>query len=211
MSRIKDRSQQAADIYDRMAEAYTKLFWEDYSDDPETDIFLKLLPRDGYILDAGCGPGNISRLLIAKGFSVIGVDLSAEQIRIARERVQEATFLEMDIRKLSFKDSSFDGVYSAYSLMHIPNEDVLPTLREFYRVLKPKGCLFLAAKAGPGETYLEEPLANNELCYFNFYDPKWLQSQIEEAGFEILHFFRKQPVTKGELPNEKLIYIARRP
>jgi 2-polyprenyl-3-methyl-5-hydroxy-6-metoxy-1,4-benzoquinol methylase len=208
MKKNEDKSKQAALIYNNMAEEYTSLFWEDHSDDPETDQFLKLLSPRGTILDAGCGPGNISRYLVSKGFSVIGVDFSEELIKIAQKKVPQAVFHVMDMRKLEFLENSFNGIYSAYSFMHIPNEDVLLTLKEYRKVLRPDGALFLSAKEGEGESYLEEPLANNELCYFNFYNSDWLTGQIEIAGFIIKKLVKKYPVTVGELPNRKLIYIC---
>lgn len=209
MPREDDPSSQAAAVYDMMAEDYTDLFWDDRTDRNQTEQFLDLLPQDPRVLDAGCGPGNIARHLIADGCSVVGVDLSAELIEIATERVPEAEFQVMDIRELSFPRESFDGVYAAYSLMHVADEDVLAVLREFARVMRPGGVLFVAAKAGDGETYIEEPLADGEPCYFNFFDQEWLTDQIRTAGFEITDFTRKKPETEGELPNDKLIYIAR--
>ena len=206
----EDGSKQAACVYDIMAMEYTNLFWDDHTDDSETGFFLKLLPQKGNILDAGCGPGNIARYLVSKGFDVIGVDLSSKLIHIAKEKVHEAKFHVMDMRKLTFPNESFNGVYSAYSFMHISNADVATTLKSYYKVLKPSGCLFLATKAGSGEIYLKEPLAEDRLCYFNFYDPKWLMEQVESSGFIIKEFVKKASVTEGELPYEKLIYICTR-
>jgi len=48
--------------------------------------------RDGRIVDLGCGSGIWARELVDAGFEVVGVDISAAMIEIARQRVPEAEF-----------------------------------------------------------------------------------------------------------------------
>jgi SAM-dependent methyltransferase len=81
----------------------------------EVDRALKILrPQGGErILDLACGSGRHSLELVRRGFSVVGSDISAELIEIARrdaeEQGLEATFLEGDLRELEFEDE-FDFV-----------------------------------------------------------------------------------------------------
>jgi ubiquinone/menaquinone biosynthesis C-methylase UbiE len=42
----------------------------------------------------------------------------------------------MDMRKLTFKDKTFDGIRACASFLHIPKEEAEKTLQEFFRVLK---------------------------------------------------------------------------
>lgn len=48
--------------------------------------------HDGRIVDLGCGSGIWTRQLVDAGFEVVGVDISAAMIEIARQRVPEAEF-----------------------------------------------------------------------------------------------------------------------
>jgi SAM-dependent methyltransferase len=48
--------------------------------------------KSGYIIDLGCGPGLWARELVRAGYDVLGIDISASMIAIARERVPQATF-----------------------------------------------------------------------------------------------------------------------
>jgi 2-polyprenyl-3-methyl-5-hydroxy-6-metoxy-1,4-benzoquinol methylase len=49
------------------------------------------------VLDLGCGAGvPVAREMIARGFKVTGVDISAQQIEQARRNVPEAQFIEGD-------------------------------------------------------------------------------------------------------------------
>lgn len=205
-----DPAQNVTRIYDAMAQKYTRLFWDDVSDDAETDRFLALVPTGGSILDAGCGPGNNARGMLAKGFRVTGIDLSEEFLKIARELIPQGEFHLMDMRRMSFPDATFDSLYSAYSFLHLRNTDTTPTLREYARVLRPGGALFLATKTGVGETFLPEPLANNQPLFLNLVDPEWLATAVADAGFTILDRIQKQPTTPSEIPNEKVIFLCKR-
>lgn len=49
-------------------------------------VAFAALPPGARVLDAGCGPGLVAEAFLESGFEVLGVDLSAEMIRRARER-----------------------------------------------------------------------------------------------------------------------------
>jgi len=95
------------------------------------------------ILDVGCGHGRDARYLSERGFEVVGIDLSRNLLKIARRMAPKAKFLLMDMRDLKFGDEEFDGIWSCASFLHIPKREALETLREFRRVLKPGGLLYL--------------------------------------------------------------------
>lgn len=64
------------------------------------------------VLDVGCGPGRHSLALARRGFAVVGVDHSAEFVRLAREAAAaddlSAAFEELDVRELD-RGSEFDA------------------------------------------------------------------------------------------------------
>jgi len=52
------------------------------------DTFIDILKKDdAKILDAGCGPGNISRYLLDRcpGLKILGIDISENMIALARK------------------------------------------------------------------------------------------------------------------------------
>ena len=68
--------------------------WESWSaritDDPRhawLEALLELLPADARVVELGCGNGTSETRELARHASLVGVDLSEEQLRRARERV----------------------------------------------------------------------------------------------------------------------------
>jgi len=97
------------------------------------------LPRGSTVLDLCCGAGRHSRALSRTGLRVIGLDLSADLLHTtAQQRVRNTAFVRGDMRRLPFKNESFDGVVNlftsfGYFMKDIENQRVL---NEAARVLK---------------------------------------------------------------------------
>jgi len=92
-------------------------------------------PRRFRILDAGCGPGLDCQWFHERGFSAIGLDLSAGMLAEARTRVSGVPFCQADLRHIGFREGAFDGIWCNASLLHLPRADVPNVLRDFRRIL----------------------------------------------------------------------------
>ena len=88
-------------------------------------IFLPRVTRKGRILDVCCGTGYLAGLLTARGYSVTGIDASAEMIALARENVPAAAFQVADASRFKVLGKC-DGAVSTFdSLNHILTGDAL--------------------------------------------------------------------------------------
>jgi ubiquinone/menaquinone biosynthesis C-methylase UbiE len=106
------------------------------------------LRPESQILDVGCGPGTISAelSLITTVGGVIGIDLSPEVLRIAREAHPRQSYPRLDFEqgdlyRLRFPDSSFDVVYAHQVLQHLSQP--IDAIQEMRRVLRPGGIIAL--------------------------------------------------------------------
>ncbi len=97
------------------------------------------------VLDAACGPGKYAEILISQGAEVTGFDLSSKMIENAKTRnPNHGTFFVHDLEKpfVPLSDETFDIVLCALAMHYVENWD--QTIREFNRVLKPKGQLVIS-------------------------------------------------------------------
>jgi SAM-dependent methyltransferase len=108
-------------------------------------------------LDFGCGVGRLTRALGGHFREAVGVDISAEMIRLARE-LNEGRNCRFELNVTpdltAFETDSLDFVYSALVLQHLPRKELIRTyMGEFLRVLRPGGLAVFQALA-----YLPVPL-----------------------------------------------------
>jgi len=105
--------------------------------------------RSGYrILDLGCGTGVLEERINGVNIEVIGVDLTAEMIRLAQaKRIPSMQLLSLgDGEHLPFRDASFDSVLSCYVVKYCnPRRLAL----EMARVLRRGGTLVLYDFSSP--------------------------------------------------------------
>lgn len=96
------------------------------------------LHRGQRVLEIGCGTGCDLLQFAKHGAEAIGIDITPEHLRLARERVGSlAEVREADATDLPFPNESFDYVYSHGVLHHI--EIPRRVVEEIFRVLKPSG------------------------------------------------------------------------
>ena len=120
-------------LYDGLAEWYDATCATGESAMAARDAVLRLLgPGPGGLLDIGCGTGSHTAAFAEAGWSVVGVDLSEDQLRLARERGCEV--VRADATALPFPDASFDAAASICT--HTDVGDFGAVLREAHRVLK---------------------------------------------------------------------------
>jgi ubiquinone/menaquinone biosynthesis C-methylase UbiE len=101
-------------------------------------------------LDFGCGVGRLVFALARRFAEVAGVDAAPAMIARARQlnRMPERVRLVQSAAPaLPFADASFDFVHSHLVLQHIPTDAALGYVREFVRVLRPRGATYFTLPA----------------------------------------------------------------
>jgi ubiquinone/menaquinone biosynthesis C-methylase UbiE len=114
------------------------------------------LKGDSHVLDLGCGVGWATRLLaghVPEG-SAVGLDLSEEMIRRARDRGDNppnVNFRVLTGPRFPFHDGVFSDCLSVESLYYHP--DITATMREVHRVLQPGGTVYVMVNFFKGNPY----------------------------------------------------------
>jgi SAM-dependent methyltransferase len=128
------------DLWEQHAE-----WWIDgFTDGADPEYTEQILPMAASelagastILDIGCGDGQISRMLAARGATVVGIDPTWNQIRVAHERDGGASYLRAAADGLPFADASFDAAVACLVFEHIDAVDA--AIAEVARVVRPGG------------------------------------------------------------------------
>src|SRR5215218_10011085 len=100
------------------------------------DALRRLLGRGGgRCLDVGCGGGHFLDVTLKLGWSIVGIDASLDQLRVARARHPRVELVHADATALPFPAGSLDAAYSAFT--HTDFDDFAGALAEVRRVLRP--------------------------------------------------------------------------
>ncbi|MFH1401168.1 MAG: class I SAM-dependent methyltransferase [Nanoarchaeota archaeon] len=126
-----------AHIYERFSQA----------EDHPRMILDYLLPstKGKSVLDLGCGTGKYMAHLASSASRYVCLDISSEQLRIARTRAEgNVEFLCSSAESIALPDESMDIIISTWVLGTIVDKDRRSAaLREAQRVLKKQGSIYL--------------------------------------------------------------------
>ena len=143
------------------------------------------------VLDLACGTGDFVGLLAEKGIEAIGVDYDPQCCERARGKGGEIICEDVFDYLGAIEPRTFDGIFSAHLVEHLPYEKVLELLELSYHALREGGRIVVTTPNVRGL------FAHLEMFYLHFghvsfYHPRLLCFFLEYTGFV-------EP-TKGENP-----------
>ncbi|WP_026617673.1 class I SAM-dependent methyltransferase [Ensifer aridi] len=137
--------------------------------------FLARLRPGASVLELGCGGGQDSAYMIARGLEVTSTDASPE-LAAEAERLLNRKVAIVRFEELSWHEA-FDGIWAEACLLHVPRADLAQVLARVLRALKGGGLLQASFKAGTGEG--RDDLGR----YYNYPSREWLMQRFEEKGW----------------------------
>lgn len=171
--------QQLQTAWDSVAETYARNRDPSGSDADLIDDLLTSLPADPDVLDIG--PCDGARTLANLPTGSVGIDISAEALEMARERVPESVLLQGDMATLPVADESIDGITAYHAVFHVPREEHPTVYEEFARVLRPGGRLLMTLPGGRFETTRRGWMGGS--MFFSAPGREQTLTQLREAGF----------------------------
>lgn len=161
-------------VYNAKAQEYVDLV---ATDKPNRHLrgFMEALPKGGYALDLGCGPGNSAAMMRDAGFAVKAIDASPEMAKLGAEK------FGLDIQVGTFDDvtetAEFDGVWASFSLLHAPRADIPRHLKSIHTALKSGGIFVVGLKTGTGEN--RDGIGRQ----YTYFEKDELYGLLRDAGF----------------------------
>lgn len=166
------------------------------------------------VLDAGCGPGfatlELAEMVGETGhvtaFDCTPLYLKHLQSQITENSLSNVTTIEgqLDDVPLPLPDVSFDFIVAKLVLLFIP--DPAPTIREFFRLLKPGGKLLITDVISPWKLCPPTPIIGEQMAFFekyygsrgiNFESGRVMPDILAKQGFKLKEM---TPDIKVELP-----------
>lgn len=150
---------------------------------PHDEVIAQLRARGAQkIADIACGTGILSDRIERelRPEQIFGVDMSAGMLAQARARSSRVRWLRGPAEQLPFGDRALDAVVTT-SAFHFFDQPV--ALREFYRVLAPRGLVAVAALS-TRQPLLQVPASNRWKPQHNA-SPAEMRAMFEDAGFTL--------------------------
>src|SRR5690242_11129208 len=128
--------------YDSLAWFYERYWRTRYHDAARPALARLLYQRlepHSFVVDLCCGTGHLSRELVARGYHVVGIDRSLQMLKIASDRVPQASFVCADARSFALGPAA--AVVSTFdSLNHLLTPaDLSKAFRSAAESLEPGG------------------------------------------------------------------------
>ena len=169
--------------YDQIAAQYAKKR-DQRARIPYLERLNKSLAANSRVLDLGCGPGlPVDLWLVQQGHRVIGLDISAEMLSLARRNVPEAHYELCDIATLREGAYLVDAVVCFFAMFHIDRSFHRQLLRCIRSYLDGNGVLMITT--GQNDWEGEEDFLGVQMAWSHF-DGTTNRTLIEECGFSIL-------------------------
>lgn len=155
-------------------------------------LYERYLPRDGLIVEAGCGRAEITVALAQRGYAVEGVDYDAKTVEILKQQFPELNLRVADVTALPVPDAHY-AAYISIGVIEHREAGPEPFLDEAIRVLRPGGIAIFTVpyinpirrwKARRGDFDGSRP---EGLPFYQYaFDECESRAYLEAAGFEVL-------------------------
>lgn len=193
--------------YDKVGEKYTATRNEDLVEKKFLPEFAEYVPSGGKILDIGCGGGVPFTKYLSEKYKVTGIDISPNQITLARKNVPNSRFICMDMGNLDFEKDYFHGILAYYSIIHLPRDEHADLFKKMYRILKLGGIVLMTLTRNDDAVFIDDDFFGATM-YWSGFDQVTNIDLVKKAGFEIV-WEKLVPDSLGD--NLALFVLARKP
>lgn len=157
------------------------------------DAIERFMPRDGPIIEAGCGNGNTARTIRSAGYDIEGVDFAPDVIEANRAIDPGGRYRVGDVRSLPYESDSLAGYISLGVVEHFDHETRRRILREAARCLRPGGVALVTVPYFNSLRFVRYGLAPRRQVpkdlpfYQYFFRRREMQAEVEAAGLRVEH------------------------
>jgi len=169
--------------YNQFASKYASKF--DEMGARESDIIQALSyvdKKNPFVFEIGCGNGRDAEAIMRYTNNYMGMDVSEELVRLAKEKVPQGRFEVEDFGDYVFP-KNVDVIFAFASLLHADKNTFSEVLKKASEVLNPGGVFYISLKYGD---YVEKRQEDEfGVRYFYYYTPE-LVKELAGNQFDCL-------------------------
>lgn len=152
------------------------------------DTFCTLVEKPGAsILELACGPGNITKYLLAKrpDFKILATDMAPNMLELAKVNCPGAEFELMDCRDIDKITASYDAIVCGFVLPYLSKEDIKKLIKDSYSLLNTGGIIYLSTMEGNyADSGYRTSSDGNDQAFIYYHQQDYIQEQLLKNGFK---------------------------
>ena len=203
-----DRYKETFETWNKIASLYQDKFMElDLYNDTYDFICNSIDKPNAKLLEIGCGPGNITKYLIAKrpDFDIFGIDIAPNMVELARQNNPTAHFAVMDSRQINNLDSTYDGIVCGFCLPYLSQTETNELIANSYDLLNDKGLLYLSFVEGDPDKS-DFKAGSGGRVYFYYHKLDDITSQLNSFKFGEIKIFKvKYKISETEFDTHTIL------
>ena len=123
-------------------------------------VFKNIIQKNNVkILDIGIGTGLLCNELYKMGYKITGIDFSEEMLKICKEKMPFAEFMQYDFSKRlpeKIKTNKYDFIISTYAIHHLTDDEKYNLINELLELLAENGKIIIGDVSFKTKIELEE-------------------------------------------------------
>ena len=210
---MKDRYKTTFKTWNKVASLYQEKFMDIDLYDDSYELFCGLFDKPNpQILEIGCGPGNITRFLLAKWpeLKIKAIDVAPSMIELARKNNPKAEFEVMDCRDIYKLNDKFDGIICGFCMPYLSKQDCAKMIADCQQLLKDNGIVYFSTIEGNYKDSGFETGSSGDQTYVYYYSKEFLIETLGKNNFKMENLTTKNYQKNSEESEVHLIAIAKK-
>lgn len=144
--------------------------------------FSYISKKNPFVLEIGCANGRDAKEILKYTNNYLGIDISEELIKIAKQNIPKGEFKVADIENYIFP-KNIDIIFSFASLIHSNKDNLQKVLNEAHKSLNAGGIFYISMKYGKYQESTKEDEFGIRTYYF--YTSEDIR-KIIDSNYEII-------------------------
>jgi SAM-dependent methyltransferase len=200
------------EVFDKRATEYQEKFMDVSMYADTFLLFCSLLPNGAHVLELACGPGNITKYLLAlrPDLNFTCTDIAPKMIQLAKQNCPQATFQLLDCRDLDTLDTSYDAILCGFCLPYLNKQEALNLIHDACNKLNADGVLYISTMEDDYEKSGVRESSYGDKVLMYYHEGDYLRAAFEGAGFSVNQIVRKETISADGTKTIDLVMIGRK-